>query len=75
MVKRALPLISPAYDTGATEADVREQWDAFYGGLRGRNDPRDPLYAGAGVAGGLDTYFHSHNCFPLMSAVFERNRS
>jgi predicted pyridoxine 5'-phosphate oxidase superfamily flavin-nucleotide-binding protein len=32
-IERALPLISPAYDTGATEDEVREQWEAYYGGL------------------------------------------
>jgi len=33
-VERALPLISPAYDTGATEEEVRERWEEYYGGLR-----------------------------------------
>ena len=29
-VDRALPLISPAYDAGATEEAVRERWDRYY---------------------------------------------
>jgi uncharacterized protein len=28
-VERALPLISPAYDLGQTEAEIREQWAAY----------------------------------------------
>jgi hypothetical protein len=35
-VERALTLISPAYDTGATEAEVRARWEAYYGELRRR---------------------------------------
>jgi hypothetical protein len=35
--KRALPLISPAYDSGATEAEVREGWKNDYGVLLGGN--------------------------------------
>lgn len=29
-VERALPLLSPVYDTGATEAEVRRTWRAYY---------------------------------------------
>ncbi len=29
-VDRALPIISPAYDTGATEEAVRERWKRYY---------------------------------------------
>ena len=29
-VDRALPLVSPAYDSGATEEEVRERWDRYY---------------------------------------------
>jgi predicted pyridoxine 5'-phosphate oxidase superfamily flavin-nucleotide-binding protein len=29
-VEQALPLISPAYDRGVTEDQVREQWDRYY---------------------------------------------
>src|SRR5215470_4228083 len=32
-VERALPLISPAYDFGATEEEVRTQWKAYTEGL------------------------------------------
>jgi len=33
-VERALSLTSPAYDTGATEAQVREQWERHWDELR-----------------------------------------
>ena len=33
-VNRALPLISPAYDLGATETEVREQWQQYRASLR-----------------------------------------
>lgn len=33
-VERVLPLISPAYDAGATEEEVLERWEAYYGGSR-----------------------------------------
>ena len=33
-VNRALPLISPAYDLGATETEVREQWQQYRATLR-----------------------------------------
>src|SRR5215207_7498905 len=34
-VERALPLVSPAYDLGATEAEVRRRWEDYYLGTRG----------------------------------------
>jgi hypothetical protein len=33
-VTRALPMISPAYDTGRSEADVRAQWGRYYASIR-----------------------------------------
>lgn len=33
-VERALPLVSPAYDTGLTEAEIRERWLRHYDTLR-----------------------------------------
>jgi predicted pyridoxine 5'-phosphate oxidase superfamily flavin-nucleotide-binding protein len=33
-VTRALPMISPAYDTGRSEADVRAQWERHYAAIR-----------------------------------------
>jgi hypothetical protein len=33
-VTRALPMISPAYDTGRSEADVRAQWECHYAAIR-----------------------------------------
>ena len=35
-VTRAAALISPAYDTGLTEAEVVSQWDAYWQSLRGQ---------------------------------------
>lgn len=32
-VERVAPLVSPAYDSGATEGDVRARWIAYYDGL------------------------------------------
>ena len=29
-VERALPLVSPAYDSGATEAEVRARWEGYW---------------------------------------------
>jgi predicted pyridoxine 5'-phosphate oxidase superfamily flavin-nucleotide-binding protein len=29
-VERALPLVSPAYDSGATEAEVRRRWEDYW---------------------------------------------
>lgn len=34
-VERALPLVSPAYDLGATEAEIRERWEGHYLGIVG----------------------------------------
>lgn len=33
-VERALPLISPAYDSGRTEEEVRNQWQQYWESLR-----------------------------------------
>ena len=33
-VQRALPLVSPAYDRGVTEDQVRTQWEDYYQQLR-----------------------------------------
>jgi len=33
-VTRALPLVSPAYDLGATEDEIRQRWDAYYAAVR-----------------------------------------
>ena len=33
-VERALPLISPAYDLGQTEAEVRSRWEQYWAALR-----------------------------------------
>jgi uncharacterized protein len=33
-VLRAAPLISPAYDNGATEEEVSQQWESYYRSLR-----------------------------------------
>jgi len=35
-VERALPLVSPAYDVGATEEAVRERWEGYYRGVGGQ---------------------------------------
>jgi uncharacterized protein len=29
-VERSLPLISPAYDSGATQAEISERWEAYF---------------------------------------------
>jgi predicted pyridoxine 5'-phosphate oxidase superfamily flavin-nucleotide-binding protein len=39
-VTRALPMISPAYDTGRSEADVRAQWERYYTGIRATAETR-----------------------------------
>jgi predicted pyridoxine 5'-phosphate oxidase superfamily flavin-nucleotide-binding protein len=39
-VERALPLTSPAYDAGATEEAVREQWERYYREVGARADGR-----------------------------------
>lgn len=33
-VERALPLVSPAYDSGATEAEIRTQWERYWSSIR-----------------------------------------
>ena len=33
-VSRVLPLISPAYDRGRTEDEVREEWERYWEGIR-----------------------------------------
>jgi len=37
-VTRALPMISPAYDTGRSEADVRAQWQRYYADIGAGTD-------------------------------------
>jgi uncharacterized protein len=37
-VTRALPMVSPAYDTGRSEADVRAQWERYYDEVGTRAD-------------------------------------
>ena len=39
-VTRALPVTSPAYDTGATEEELRARWSAYYAS-HPATDPRD----------------------------------
>ena len=38
-VERALPLISPAYDSGATETEVRAQWQRYWATLHHDDAP------------------------------------
>lgn len=38
-VKRALPLISPAYDGGATEEAIRAQWERYWHSVRAGEAP------------------------------------
>lgn len=40
-VDRALPLVSPGYDGGATEAEVRAQWERYWDRVR-RGEDRPP---------------------------------
>ncbi len=40
-VERTLPLTSPAYDLGASEADVRQQWQRYWDELRA-GTPAEP---------------------------------
>lgn len=35
-VERALPLVSPAYDSGVTEEEMRARWEAYWEGLKRR---------------------------------------
>jgi hypothetical protein len=37
-VERALPLISPAYDTGRGEKEVRAEWERYWEDMRGQSD-------------------------------------
>jgi uncharacterized protein len=37
-VTRALPMISPAYDAGRSEGDVRAQWERYYASIRAGSD-------------------------------------
>jgi predicted pyridoxine 5'-phosphate oxidase superfamily flavin-nucleotide-binding protein len=39
-VTRALPMISPAYDTGRSEEDIRAQWERYYASIRARDDAK-----------------------------------
>lgn len=39
-IERALPLVSPVYDDGATEGDVVRKWSAYYDTLRLNRLPR-----------------------------------
>ena len=41
-VERALPVTSPAYDRGATEAELRSEWQAYYLGLAETSGHRQP---------------------------------
>lgn len=41
-VERALPLISPAYDGGATEAEVRQRWEQHHAALLEAKKERAP---------------------------------
>lgn len=36
-VERALPLVSPAYDLGATEDEIRDRWERYRESLRPRS--------------------------------------
>ena len=38
-VERAVPVISPAYDMGANETELREAWRAYYSGLQSHRIP------------------------------------
>ena len=40
-VERALPLISPAYDSGATEAEIRAQWKGYWSSIE-QGGPPEP---------------------------------
>ncbi len=47
-VTRALPMISPAYDTGRSEADVRAQWQRYYTNLNTTKDAAPESAMGTG---------------------------
>ena len=38
-VERALPLVSPAYDSGATEAEVRARWERYWSSMQQGSAP------------------------------------
>ena len=38
-VKRALPLVSPAYDSGATEAEIRAKWERYWSSIQEGDAP------------------------------------
>lgn len=42
-VERALPLVSPAYDGGANEDDIRGRWRAYYASLEHDDRSEAPL--------------------------------
>ena len=45
-VDRALPLVSPAYDSGATEDEVRARWQEYWRAIE-RDDSTPPTLAGS----------------------------
>lgn len=38
-VERALALVSPAYDSGATEAEIRAQWEGYWSSIQAGDAP------------------------------------
>ncbi len=38
-VERAVPLVSPAYDSGATEAEVRARWERYWSSMQQGSAP------------------------------------
>ncbi len=38
-VERVLPLVSPAYDSGATEAEVRARWEQYWSSMQQGSAP------------------------------------
>ena len=42
-VERALPVISPAYDSGATEEEVRERWKSYWQALEQSRATRERI--------------------------------
>ena len=38
-VERVLPLVSPAYDSGATEAEVRARWEQYWSSMQQESAP------------------------------------
>lgn len=41
-VQRALPVVSPAYDTGATEDEIRARWRRYWSSLERADEPELP---------------------------------